>query len=205
MTSAVEKLESILQGFERVRRHPVATQAQLATAEQSLGRAIPTAYREFLAGVSNGAELDGFTLLPVFDAAGSRTDAKRTWNGVQRNNTPDSAPWFDRDAATFAHFFVFASAGAACFALPYHGDEDVVWLWESGATKWSNWTIPSRSGWPSPRVTAEGAPEPASAPRLPLVGPIQALMAARGGGVRVPDGAGLGSGARRPPGSRVIR
>jgi hypothetical protein len=133
MTSSLADIEAAVRTFERARLHPVVSAGQLAAVEQALGRAIPQAYRDFLGHVSNGAELNQFTLFPVFDAAGPRQDAKRTWNSVQRNNSHESAPWFDRDPATFEHFFVFGTDGAACFALQYGQEDEAVWLWEAGS------------------------------------------------------------------------
>ena len=133
MTSLLADIEAGVRKFDRARLHPVVAAPQLEAVERVLGRAIPAAYREFLACVSNGAELNQLTLFPVFDAASSRDDAKRTWNSVQRNNSHESAAWFDRDPATFEHFFVFATDGAACFALPYEAGDEAVWMWEAGS------------------------------------------------------------------------
>jgi hypothetical protein len=132
MTSTLPALRDAVESFTRVRLQDTVPETLLASVEQALGRKLPPAYRLFLTRLSNGAELDGFRLLPVCDPAAGRAEARRNWDSLQRNNDAATAPWFDRDPASFAHFCVFATLGAACFALPYDSQEETVWLWEAG-------------------------------------------------------------------------
>lgn len=130
--TTLESLLSALERFERKRLHPPVSEDGLIGMEKSLPHKVPGSLRLFLSAISNGAELNQFVLFPCATPAPERKEAKWLWNSLQRNNSPKTAPWFERDQDTFANFIVFATDGTACFCMPYGDDDPFIWMWEAG-------------------------------------------------------------------------
>lgn len=105
-------------------RHGVLDE-QLTEAERAIGT-LPSTLRELLR-ITNGLSLNSFKLFPVFDT----TDAKNTWESLQRMNDPVATRYLGKDPTLLKRFLIFSDIGGGDCAVIDRSDGSI-WYEDKG-------------------------------------------------------------------------